>query len=71
MMNDQKVGNDYILKERFGRLPKTEEEYRWLVTFHNETPCSGKDLDGFIIPGREMFKMIDRVEVGLRNWTTV
>ena len=60
-MNDMKVGIDYILKERFGRLPETEAEHRWIVTFLNETPCNGKDLDRFIIPGQEMLKRIDRV----------
>lgn len=59
-LNDLKVGIDYILKERFGRLPETEAEYRWLVTFLNETPCSGKDLKGVVFPGREMLGMIDQ-----------
>ena len=60
-LNDLKVGIDYILKERFGRLPETEEEYRWIVTFLNETPCSGKDLKGVVFPDREILTQIDRV----------
>jgi hypothetical protein len=59
-LNDLKVGIDYIVKERFGRLPETEDEYRWLVTFLNETPCRGKDLQGVVFPGTELLKMIDR-----------
>lgn len=62
-LNDLKVGIDYILKERFRRLPETEDEYRWLVTFLNETPCSGKDLQGVVFPGREMLKMINRTQL--------
>nr|WP_321257939.1 hypothetical protein [uncultured Pseudodesulfovibrio sp.] len=45
-LNDLKDGIDYILHHPFGRLPEAEEEYRWLVTFLNETPCKGKDLRG-------------------------
>ena len=60
-LNDLKDGIQYILHHRFGRLPETEEEYRWLVTFLNETPCNGKDLKEVVFPDREILKMIDRV----------
>jgi hypothetical protein len=58
-LNDMKVGLDYILKVRLGRLPETETEYRWIVTSLNDTPCNGKDLQGVVFPKREMLNMID------------
>lgn len=60
-MNDMKSQVEFMLKARLGHLPGTAEEHRWLASYLNETPCSGKDLDGFIIPAREMSKLINRV----------
>lgn len=60
-LNDMKDAVEFMLKSRLGRLPKTEEEHRWVASFLNETPCSGKDLKGVLFPDREILVMIDRV----------
>jgi hypothetical protein len=57
-MNDMKTGIEFMLRAHFGRLPVTEDELQWLTLFLNETPCSGKDLKGYVLPGREIFNLI-------------
>ena len=58
-MNDMKFGIEYILKDRYGRLPETIEETLWMTSFINETPHRGKDLAGHVFPDREIFKVIE------------
>lgn len=58
-MNDMKFAVEYMLTNRLGHLPETDEEHRWVASFLNETPCRGKDLKGVIFPGRELLKRID------------
>ena len=60
-LNDMKYAIEFMLTDRLGPLPKTEDEHRWIASFLNETPCRGKDLKGVIFPDREIFKMIDRM----------
>lgn len=60
-LNDMKFEAEFMLKTRLGRLPETEEEHRWVAAILNGMPCSGKDIEDYIIPKQEMFKMIDRV----------
>lgn len=38
-LNDMKHSIEFMLADRLGRLPKTEEEHRWVASFLNETPC--------------------------------
>lgn len=59
-LNDMKYAIEFMLTDRLGRLPETEEERRWVASFLNETPCRGKDLKGVVFPDREILKMIDR-----------
>ncbi|BDQ38440.1 hypothetical protein SYK_28000 [Pseudodesulfovibrio nedwellii] len=56
-----KYAVEFMLKNRLGHLPKTEEKHRWVASFLNETPCRKKDLEGVIFSNREIIKMIDRV----------
>ena len=58
-MSDMKFCTEYMLKNRLGHLPQTHDELRWITMHLNDTPCSGKDLDGYIIPEKEMLKLID------------
>lgn len=59
-MNDMKFAIEFMLTDRLGRLPETDEEQRWVASFLNETPCRGKDLKGVVFPDREILAMIDR-----------
>lgn len=58
-LNDMKFAIEFMLTDRLGRLPETDEEHRWVASFLNETPCSGKDLKGVVFPDREILMMID------------
>jgi len=60
-LNEMKYAIEFMLTNRLGRLPETDEEYRWVASFLNETPCRGKDLKGVVFPDREILAMIDRV----------
>ena len=52
-LNDMKYAIEFMLTDRLGRLPETEDEHRWIASFLNETPCRGNDLKGVIFPDRE------------------
>ncbi|WP_431194127.1 DUF6933 domain-containing protein [Pseudodesulfovibrio nedwellii] len=60
-LNDMKYASEFMLTDRLGLLPETEEEHRWVASFLNQTPCRCKDLKGVVFPDREILKMIDRV----------
>lgn len=60
-LSDMAHAIEFMLTDRLGRLPQTEEEHRWVASFLNETPCRGKDLKGVVFPDQEILKMIDRV----------
>lgn len=59
-MNDMKFNMEYMLKNRLGHLPKIQDEIGWITSFLNDTPYSGKDINGFIVGGREMLRLIDQ-----------
>jgi len=58
-LNDMKSALEFMLTNRLGHLPETDEEQRWVASFLNETPCRGKDLKGVVFPDREILAMID------------
>ena len=61
-MNDMKFNMEYMLKNRLGHLPRTSVEIQWITGLLNETPYSGKDIDGCVFAERDMLRLIDGAE---------
>ena len=49
-LNDMKYAVEFMLTDRLGHLPETDEEHRWVASFLNETPLQRKGFEGRRVP---------------------